>query len=96
MINLTGSIFIILKILLIIFKKIHQLNIIKITKKDYGKKIGKDIKVFLNEKSKKSNNMVLNDTKIYQKMKNKSVLSIETNIINREKMSYYNYKEQLF
>ena len=37
----------------------------------------KDIKVFLKKKKKKSNNMVVNDTKIYQKMKNKSLLSIE-------------------
>ena len=29
------------------------------------------------EKNKSCNNMVVNDTKIYQKMKNKSLLSIE-------------------
>ena len=49
-------------------------------KKDCKRKFVKDIKVFLNNKKKKSNNMVVNDTKIYQKMKNKSLLSIEKNI----------------
>ena len=41
----------------------------------------KDIKIFLKKKKKKSNNMVMNVTKISQKMKNKSLLSIEKNII---------------
>ena len=36
--------------------------------------------------------MVLNDTNIYQKMKNKSLLSIEKNI-RWEKTAYYNYKK---
>ena len=45
------------------------------------KKLVKDIKNFLKKKKKKSNNMVVNVTKIYQKMKNKSLLSIEKNII---------------
>ena len=45
------------------------------------KKLVTDIIVFLRKKKKKSNNMVLNDTKLYQKMKNKSLLSIEKNII---------------
>ena len=36
----------------------------------------KDIKVFL-KKKKKSDNMVVNDTKIYQQMNNKSLLSIK-------------------
>ena len=40
-------------------------------------KLVKDIKVFLKKKKKESNNMVMNDTKTYQKMKNKSLLSIE-------------------
>ena len=38
-----------------------------------------DIKVFL--KMKKSDNMVRNDTKIYQKRENKSLSSIEKTII---------------
>ena len=37
--------------------------------------------------------MVLSVTKLSQKMKNKSLLSIEKNIIEREKMLYYNYKK---
>ena len=32
------------------------------------------------KKKKKNDNMVVNDTKIYQKMKNKSLLSIDKNI----------------
>ena len=40
----------------------------------------KDIKIFLKEKKKKSNNMVVNDIKINQNMKNKSLLSIEKNM----------------
>ena len=45
----------------------------------------KDIKIFLKKKKKKSNNMVMNVTKISQKMKNKSLLSIEKNIIELKK-----------
>ena len=45
------------------------------------KKLMKDIKIFLKKKKRKSNNMVVNVTKISQKMKNKSLLSIEKNII---------------
>ena len=44
------------------------------------KKLVKDIKVFL-KKKKKKNNMVVKDEKISQKIKNKSWLSIEKNII---------------
>ena len=57
------------------------------------KKRTKDIKIFLKKKKKKSNNMVVNVTKISQKMKNKSLLSIEQNIVEREKMLYYNCKK---
>ena len=45
------------------------------------KKLVKYLKVYLNKKKKKSDNMVMTDTKIYQKMKNKSMLSIEKNTI---------------
>ena len=38
-------------------------------------------KIFLKKKKKKSNNMVANATKISQKMKKKSLLSIEKNIL---------------
>ena len=56
------------------------------------KKLVKDIKIFLKKKKKKSGNMVVNVTKISQKMKNKSLLSKEKNIIEREKLLCYNYK----
>ena len=71
--------------------------VIKKIKKDYQKKakqnrknqnktkqkqnIVKDIKIFLKIEKKKSNNVVVNVTKISQKMKNKSLLSIEKSII---------------
>ena len=42
------------------------------------------------EEKNKSSNMVVNVTKISKKMKNKS-LSIEKNIIEWEKMLYYNH-----
>ena len=54
----------------------YQLNFKKI-KKDCKKKLVKDMKIFLKKKKKKSDNMV---TKVFQKMKNKSLLSIEKNI----------------
>ena len=40
-------------------------------------KLVKVIKIFLKKKNKKSNNMIVNNTKIYLKMKNKNWLSIE-------------------
>ena len=49
-------------------------------KERLSKKLAKDIKVFLRKKKGKSNNIDLNDTKIYLKMKNKSFLNIEKNI----------------
>ena len=45
------------------------------------KKLVKDIKIFLKKKKWKSNNMVINITKISRKMKKKSLLSIEKNIM---------------
>ena len=62
-------------------------------KKDYKKQLTKDVKIFLKNKKKKSGNIVVNVTKISQKMKNKSLLSIENNIIKRERTLYYNYKK---
>ena len=50
-------------------------------KESLQKNLVKDIKVFLKKKKKTNGNMVVNDTKIYQMMKNKSLLSIEKNII---------------
>ena len=43
-------------------------------------------------KRRKSNNIVINDTKISQKIKNKSWLSIEKHIIKRDKKPHCNYK----
>ena len=60
------------------------------------KKFGKDIKLFLKKKKKKSDNINVNNTKIYQKMKNKCLLSIEKKIYKMRKMPYYNYKKLLF
>ena len=62
-------------------------------KKDYKKQLIKDVKIFLKNKKKKSGNMVVNVTKISQKMKNKSLLSIENNVIKRERTLYCNYKK---
>ena len=67
-------------------------NIIKKIKKDYTKK---DYERYenLSKEEKKSNNMVVNATKISQKMKNRSLLGIVKSIIEWEKMPYYNYKK---
>ena len=46
------------------------------------KKLVQDFKIFLKKKKKKSNSMAINYTKIYHKMKNKSLFSIEENIID--------------
>ena len=61
--------------------KYHQNN----TERLQEKKLVKYLKVSLKKKKKKSDNMVMNNTKIYQKMKNKSMLSVEKNIIKWEK-----------
>ena len=50
---------------------------IKKIKKDYKKKLLKNIKIFLKKKKKKSNNMVINVTKISQKMETINWLSVE-------------------
>ena len=39
------------------------------------------MKIFLKQKKKNSDNMVVNDTKNVQKMKDRSLLSIEKNIL---------------
>ena len=54
------------------------------------KKLMKDIKTFLKKK-----NMVVNIKNFFQKMKNKSLLSIEKKINRMRKMPYYNYKQLL-
>ena len=63
-------------------------------KKDFIKNLMKNIKVFLKKKKKKkSDNMIVSVTKISRKLKNKSLLSIEKNVIEWEKTLYYNYKK---
>ena len=57
-------------------QKINQLNITKVTKKDY-KRVLQKISVFLKKQKKKGNNMDANDIKISLKMKNKSKFSVE-------------------
>ena len=44
------------------------------------KQLMKNVEVFINKKKKRSNNMVVKYTKIYQKKKNKSLLSIEKDV----------------
>ena len=65
-------------------------NIIKKINEDCKKRLAKDIKIYLKEKI--GNNMVANITKISQKMKSKSFLGIDKNIIEQETMSFFNYK----
>ena len=55
-------------------------------------KLVKDNKIFLRKKKKKSNDMVVNVTKISQEMKKINRLSIEKSIIELQKTLYYNYK----
>ena len=66
----------------------YQLNIIKKKKERLQKNIGKHIKIFLKKKNKTSDNMVVNVTKISQKIKNKSLLSIKKVIKEWEKIPY--------
>ena len=74
--------------------KVYHLNIFKIIKKEYKKTCEKY--QTLSKEGKKSEDMVVNDTKSYQKIKNKRLLSIEKKkIIKWEKTPDYNYK-QLF
>ena len=60
------------------------------------KKVVKDIKNFFKKKKKKCRNVVVNVTKISQKKKNSTLLSIEKSIIEWEKIPHCNYKKQLF
>ena len=45
--------------------------------KEREQKLEKDIKIFLRKKKKKSDSVVVNITKISQKMKNRSLMNIE-------------------
>ena len=49
------------------------------------KKVMKDIKIFSKKKKKKSGNVVMNVTKISQKMKSKRLLSVEKKITECER-----------
>ena len=62
--------------------KLYQLSIIKKIKKDYKKTLAK---VFQKKKKKKNDKVVLNVTKIFEKVKNKNFLSVEKNIKKSEK-----------
>ena len=75
--------------------KIRQRNLIKAIKKNTKKAIKRYQSLFKEEKE-KSNNIVMNNTKICQKMKNKGLLSIEKNIVNLEKAANYSYKELFY
>ena len=67
--------------------KIHQLNYIKIIKKDCKKKLVKGIKVFLKKKK---------VTKIYKNLpkdEKQKLVEYRKYIIRLEKMPFYNYKK---
>ena len=57
--------------------RIYQLNLIKKLKIDCNKQLMNDIKMFLKKNKRKRKKMVVKVTKISQKTKNKSLLSIE-------------------
>ena len=57
--------------------KIHQLNIKKITKKDYNKKPRKRYQSLSKEEKEKKSNISVNDIKISLKIKTKGWLSVE-------------------
>ena len=65
----------------------------KNNKERLQRKLMKDIKVFVKKKKKKSDNIVVNYTKIYQEIKNKSLLNIEK--ILSEKTCYSSYRKLL-
>ena len=74
-------------------KKVHQLNNMKIINEGFKEKLKKDCKVFLKKEKKQNDNMVANNTKIYQKMKNKSWLNTKTKYHKMKGTLYYNYNK---
>ena len=52
-------------------------NFYQENKERLRKKLVKDIKTFLRKKGEKTDNIVVSNTKSYQKMRNKNLLSIE-------------------
>ena len=63
-----------------------ELNFIKKTKEDCKQKLVENIKIFLKKKKKKSNNIVVDITKISQKMKNKNLMRTEKKYHRMKKM----------
>ena len=61
--------------------KLYQLNIIKKVRKGYKKKAHKRYQNLSKEEKEKSNNMVVNVTKISDKRKSERLLSIGKSII---------------
>ena len=58
-------------------------------KESLQKMLPKDIKIFLKKERKKSGNMVVNGTKISQKLENENLLITEKNITEWEKIPFY-------
>ena len=67
----------------------------KYKKKNGKEKLAENIKVFPKKKKKKSDNIVMNDTKIYKKMKNKNLLSIEK-ILKIDKKTFIIIKRKYY
>ena len=76
------------------YKKIHALNITKKIKKRLEKSSQKISKSFQRRK-RKNQKYGCEQSKFWQKMKNKSLLSIQT-VSGNEKTPYCNYKKLLF
>ena len=78
------NVFIDFFIIFFIYIKLFKILSAKYDQENKGrlqKNLVKDIKIFLKKKKNKNNSMVVNVTKISQKMKNKILLSVEKNII---------------
>ena len=78
----------------IIYKRLLSIKCYLDNKESSKRKLVKEyIKIFLEKKKKKRDIMVVNVSKISQKMKIKILLSIENNIIEWEKMSFCDYNK---
>ena len=76
--------------------KVYQLNIIKKIKKDNNKKARKRYQNLSNEEKEKKWQYARERYKYLSYDEKQSFLSIENNILEREKMPNYNNKKQLF
>lgn len=80
--------------------KFHQINIIKITKNDCKKARERYQSLSKEKKRKTSNNTVLKDTEMSQRIKNKIWLNIEKKkkkkLQNEKKIPCQNYKKNFF